>query len=97
MNNNIGIEEFDSTFFDESSRSWRMNKIEKKNGTYVYKCAFVKDNGEHCKLPICKNNNINCKKNILDYYNNYCYTHKNYNKKRKFDEVDEVDEINKTN
>jgi len=78
MNNNIGIEEFDSKFFDESSNAWNMNKIKHLNGMYTYKCQFIKKNGEYCKNPICKNHNSN---------NNYCNLHSKNNKKRKINEI----------
>ena len=30
--------EFNSVFFDDSSASWRLNKIVQANGTFHYKC-----------------------------------------------------------
>ena len=75
-------DEFDSNFFDDSSKSWRKNKLKRKNGCFLYKCCYISKKKRCCK-PI-YNNDPN--KNNLKYYVNadkFCKKHLNrkYNEK----------------
>ena len=60
------ISEFTSQFFDDSSVAWKMNKIQNKNATYEYRCAFCYTNKRCRELPF---DQLYCKKHIN-------YTHK---------------------
>lgn len=40
--------------FDEASKAWRMNKIHKGGGYYVYKCENINKLGKQCKNKVCK-------------------------------------------
>ncbi len=69
---------FDSAFFDDASKHWRENKIQKKNGTFIYRCCHIKTDNERCKLPITYGN-----KKKYNINNLFCRMHL----KRKFDEI----------
>ena len=43
------MEEFNSIFFDDSSKQWEKNKIKLNNGTYSYKCSCKTLKGTLCK------------------------------------------------
>ena len=47
--------EFDSAFFDSSSRAWRANKKQIGEGSFQYKCGV-----ETCKTRV-KGDDINCR------------------------------------
>ncbi len=81
---NVGITEFDSNFFDNASKCWKENKIEQNNGTYLYRCCYIKNDDERCQLPICYG-----KKKNKNYSNIFCTVHMNIsaNKKRKFNDI----------
>jgi len=34
--------------FDEASEAWKLNKVNKGNGTYGYKCGKILRNGNSC-------------------------------------------------
>lgn len=56
------ISEFSSKFFDESSVAWKINKIQKMNATYEYRCAFYYSNKKRCcELPF---EQLYCKKHM---------------------------------
>jgi hypothetical protein len=44
--------EFNSTFFEEASKAWKANKIEKENSTYKYKCTFRNKKKIRCNRPL---------------------------------------------
>lgn len=69
---------FDSAFFDDASKRWRENKIQKKNGTFIYRCCHKKTDNERCKLPITYGN-----KKKYNINNIFCRVHL----KRKFDDI----------
>jgi len=55
--------------FDEASALWRQNKKHIGQGHFKYICTAVKKDGKTC----CKNVNKN---------NDYCWTHRGYNKEK---------------
>ncbi len=40
--------EFNATFFEEASKAWRLNKVEREDGTFQYKCTYIKRRGKRC-------------------------------------------------
>ncbi len=54
--------------FDGASEAWKANKISKGNGTYVYKCDAIKQDG----LPCCQ---------MVSGSSNYCKRHLSTNPK----------------
>ena len=43
---------FNSSFFDDASAAWRLNKIAHKSGAFSYKCFYIHSNGKKCNKPI---------------------------------------------
>jgi len=59
--------------FTESSKIWRSNKKQNKNGTFIYKCNYL-----GCNRNPCKNGNIyNCMLANMNTNNSeiYCVKH----------------------
>lgn len=63
MKNDSKIEklEFDSNFFEEASKAWKSNKIEKENCTYEYKCTF------RYYAKACNNKSFRCNRSLYEY------------------------------
>lgn len=38
--------------FDEASRAWKANKINKGGGYFVYRCSFLYKNGKMCSKQV---------------------------------------------
>jgi len=49
--------------FDEASKAWKMNKISKRNGMYVYACEEIKRDGCKCNHPVSGRSNYCCRHN----------------------------------
>ncbi len=44
---------FDAQFFEEASRAWRSNKIERNDCTYEYRCTYCDPkSGSRCTRPL---------------------------------------------
>ena len=72
------MEEFNSIFFDDSSKQWEKNKIKLNNGTYSYKCSCKTLKGTLCKKKAYFSIEYIFQKNM------YCKIHqKKYNKEYK--------------
>ncbi len=80
------VNEFDSNFFEESSKAWKANKIEKENSTYKYKCTFRNKKKIRCSRalyeyelnsknkPYKENSEHFCKMHIYKKYNPEIHT-----------------------
>ena len=54
--------------FDGASEAWKMNKISKGNGMYVYACEETKRDGCKCNHPVTGRSNYCCR-----HYKKYLY------------------------
>ena len=68
------VEIYDSIFFEESSKAWRENKVERENCTHEYKCTFINKSGKRCNRGLYnksekENAYIFCKIHIHKKYN----------------------------
>lgn len=62
--------------FDEASKEWRKNKIDRGNGSFIYRCTYIHSNGKECTKPleIYSTKNMYFNKKIQES-NIYCRQH----------------------
>ncbi len=69
--------EFDSNFFDEASKMWKSNKINRMNGTYEYKCRFQNHKKNRCTRALYEYELIRNKKVLKENCDIFCKMHIN--------------------
>ncbi len=69
--------EFDSNFFEEASKAWKSNKIEKENCTYEYKCTFLNNKSVRCNRSLYEYELSSKKKELKTNCNHFCKIHIN--------------------
>jgi hypothetical protein len=72
----VNNDEFSGSFFEEASKAWRLNKIERNDCTYEYKCIYCDPkSGKRCNRVLYEYELRLYKKEMKPNADIFCKTH----------------------